>query len=326
MREQVAVVLTVLLIALVVSCGKGDKGVYASGTVEAREVLVSAKVAGTVQVIHVKRSQAVKAGDLMVERDPQAYELQQKEAEAALAAAEQLLLKAQRGLRPEEIDQAGQAVTAAEAQAKLANNTLGRQEKLFATGSISQQDIDVVRSQSQMADAQLRATRKQLEVARKGARVEDIEAARQQAERARAAVELVKLQASYSKVTSPDDLTVSEIYVEQGELAAPGTALALLQDLTDFYVDVFVPISQLSKVQAGDQVKIRVTGFPDREFRGVVERVKPRAEFTPENVTTEEGRSHLVFKVRVKITEGQESLKPGLPADAWILPNSAGGK
>jgi len=315
-----------LLTIFLFSCNRGDKGVYASGTVEAREVLISAKIAGTVQAIHVKRSQAVKAGDLLIEIDPQAYELQQKEAEAAAAAAEQLLLKAQRGLRPEEIDQAGQAVNAADAQANLANETLGRQEKLFEKGAISQQDIDVIRSQARMAQAQLRASRKQYEVARKGARVEDIEAARQQVERARAAIELATLQASYSKVTSPGDLMVSEIYVEQGELAAPGTALILMQDLTDFYIDVFVPISQMAMVQAGDKVNIKVTGLPDREFHGVVERIKPRAEFTPENVTTEEGRSHLVFKVRVRVTDGADMLKPGLPADAWVLATGTAGK
>ena len=98
MIKKGIVILTIFSIALTVSCSKGGKGVYASGTVEAREVLVSAKVAGTVQAIHVKRSQAVKADDLMVEIDPQAYDLQQNEAEAAHAAAEQLMLKAQRDL------------------------------------------------------------------------------------------------------------------------------------------------------------------------------------------------------------------------------------
>ena len=318
------VTLTVLLFLLATSCGKKEPGIYASGTVEAREVLISSKVAGTIAKVHVERSRTVKAGEPLVDIDPEAYSLQLKEASAAFGAAQQLLAKAERGLRPEEIAQAREGVRAARSQYRLAKDTLDRQEQLIARDAISRQDYDVVKNQYKLAAANLTAAKKRHQLARKGARVEDIEAARFQVDRARAAVELAQLQESYSKVASPGEMMVSEIYVEEGELAGAGTALIMLQDLTEFHIDVFVSINEIAAVEEGAAVKIEVTGYPGRVFGGVVERVKPRAEFTPENITTEEGRSHLVFKVRVKITEGAETLKPGLPADAWITP--AGGE
>ncbi len=321
-RNLITLTLLASMIFLV-ACEESGEGVYASGTVEAREVLMSAKVAGEVTALHVKRSQMLKKGDLMVEIDPEAYRLQGKQAQAALGAARQQYEKAKKGLREEEIDRARQAVEAARAQYELTEDTLQRREKLLEKEAISQQDYDVTLSKYKSAKANLEAAQKQYELARKGAREEDIEAAREQVERAKAAAGLAALQESYSNVKSPGELTVSEIFVEEGELAGQGTALVLLQDLSDFYIDVYVPIEQLRKVSPGDRVKVEVTGFPGRTFEGEVERIKPRAEFTPENVTTEEGRSHLVFKMRVNITEGAEDLKPGLPADAWIIPGAA---
>lgn len=319
MRKTALSISLVLLLLLSAACEKPKSGIYASGTVEAREVLISSKVAGEIKKVLVNRSDKVEEGAALVEIDPSIYEIQTRDAGAAVGAATSILDKAENGLRPEEIDQAKEAVNAADAQFKLAGETLDRMKELLDRQAISQQDYDTVKSQYDMAQANLEAKKKQHTVARKGARNEDIDAARYQVERARAARDMAALQKSYSNVRSPAAMTVSEIYVEEGELAGQGTALILLQDLSEFHIDVFVSINDISKVKEGDKVDVKVTGFSDLEFHGAVELIKPRAEFTPENITTEEGRSHLVFKVRVKMIDGAEVLKPGLPADARIL-------
>jgi len=66
-------------------------------------------------------------------------------------------------------------------------------------------------------------------------------------------------------------------------------------------------------------VEVRVDAFPDRVFRGRVQEVASRAEFTPGNVQTREERTKLVFAVRIAVPNPQGLLKPGLPADAVIL-------
>jgi len=316
--KSLIMVMTGLIMAA--GCSEKRQGVYASGTVEAREVLISAKVGGEVKSIHIKRSQKLKNGDPILDIDPEVYEYQFQEAEAAYEMAQQTYLKARHGLRSKEITQVQSQVNAAQAQYNLARDTLERQKSLLERGAISTQEVDVTQSQYKLAQSQLTAANMQYGLAREGVRKEDIAAADKAVERAQSGMKLAQLQLDYSRIKSPGELTVSEIYVEQGELAAPGSALTLLQDLTDFYIDVFVPIQRIALVHAEDPVDIKVEGFPGRKFKGYVERVNPRAEFTPENVSTEEGRSHLVFKVRVKVADPERILKPGLPADAWILP------
>ncbi len=53
-------------------------------------------------------------------------------------------------------------------------------------------------------------------------------------------------------------------------------------------------------------------------FAGEVVYISPRAEFTPTNEQAGEGRSSIVFAVRLEIPNGSLRLKPGMPADAAI--------
>jgi HlyD family secretion protein len=46
-----------------------------------------------------------------------------------------------------------------------------------------------------------------------------------------------------------------------------------------------------------------------------VERIASKAEFTPRNVQTSEGRRTTVFAVRLALSDSSGSLKPGMPAD-----------
>lgn len=58
--------------------------------------------------------------------------------------------------------------------------------------------------------------------------------------------------------------------------------------------------------------------FRIETFSGEVVCISPRAEFTPANVQAGEGRSSIVFAVRLEISNGGLRLKPGMPADAAI--------
>jgi HlyD family secretion protein len=46
--------------------------------------------------------------------------------------------------------------------------------------------------------------------------------------------------------------------------------------------------------------------------------IASEAEFTPKNVQTQEERVKLVFGVKVSVTNVNDELKPGLPADVKI--------
>ena len=55
--------------------------------------------------------------------------------------------------------------------------------------------------------------------------------------------------------------------------------------------------------------------FPGQQFAATVTHIADRAEFTPRNVQTAEGRRSTVFAVRLSIDNPDGQLKPGMPAD-----------
>ena len=83
---------------------------------------------------------------------------------------------------------------------------------------------------------------------------------------------------------------------------------------------VYVREAQVAKIKVGEKVEIRVDAFPENVFEGLVRYIADQAQFTPTEVQTEEERVKLVFAVEILINDPDGRLKPGMPADATIIP------
>ncbi len=132
----------------------------------------------------------------------------------------------------------------------------------------------------------------------------------------------------------------SEIQQEQAQLAASGSAFSELTAPVNETSAVVTsrgltvragPGAEYERVGAvGQGTDVVLNGrnaagtwvrgrIPERTFEGEVTFIAQEAEFTPENVQTEEQRAKLVFAVRISLDNPEHLLKPGMPADATIL-------
>ncbi|MGD8464062.1 MAG: efflux RND transporter periplasmic adaptor subunit [Anaerolineae bacterium] len=152
-----------------------------------------------------------------------------------------------------------------------------------------------------------------------GATEEQIAAADSQVEMAQAALDTLLVQASKYGLSSPISGLVLERPVHVGEVALPGAPLMTLADLENMTLTVYVPESELGRVQIGQPVEVSVDAYPEQTFRGTVSFIANEAEFTPKNVQTREERVNMVFAVKVKLPNPDHALKPGMPADAVLL-------
>jgi len=84
------------------------------------------------------------------------------------------------------------------------------------------------------------------------------------------------------------------------------------------WVRAYVPENHLH-VKTGEEVEVQIDSFPGRIFKGEIVFVARQAEFTPANVQTPEERSKQVFRIKVKLTDGLDVLRPGMAADV-VLP------
>lgn len=269
--------------------------IYGSGRIEADEVRVGFETAGRLLENRALEGQGMTAGDLLARIDPADYELQADRAEALRLAAEQA---------------AGQIDTQiglASHHARIARIDLDRYEALARQGWIPAQRLDQVRNAYTAAVDQVSVLRQQRAQADAQARV------------AVKSLALVRSQLAKTRVYVPLTASVLERLAEPGEVIAAGQAIAILANLSTVRLKVFIGERDLGKVKLGAAVRIRVDAFPGRYFVARVARIDAQAQFTPRDVHMEDERSRTVYGVTLEAANRDGFLKPGMPADAWIL-------
>ena len=161
-----------------------------------------------------------------------------------------------------------------------------------------------------------------------GARPEDIAIAQAAVKEAEAALQALHVQRAKMTLSAPLTGLVTERSAFAGETIAPGASVMKIADLDRLTLTIYIPVTQLGRVKLGMPVRVRVDSFPDRSFAGLVSHISAEAEFTPKNVQTKEQRAHMVFAVKVALSNHALSeaegtghpLKPGMPADATVMP------
>jgi multidrug resistance efflux pump len=126
---------------------------------------------------------------------------------------------------------------------------------------------------------------------------------------------VLEMQLEKLVVTAPSAGLVLTRSIEPGEVLQPGAGAITLSLIDDLRITVFIPEDRYGEVSLGAVVEITVDSFPDEVFSGSVLRIADRAEFTPRNVQTEEGRRSTVFAVEISVSDPRGKLKPGMPAD-----------
>lgn len=218
------------------------------------------------------------------------------------------------------IQAAESAVTRAEAERDAAQANLSalyaiRAEPLQALAQLRASESAYTATLAAVDDAQAR-----LDLLREGSRPEEIAIAEAQVAQARAAMTMALTQQSMLTLTAPISGVVATHSFHVGEIVPPGRAILVLTDLDVIHLTLYVPESRISKVRAGQQVAVTTDAYPGVTFTGAVERIGVEAEYTPGNVATTGERDRRVFAVRVRIPNSDHRLRPGIPAEAVLLP------
>ncbi len=144
------------------------------------------------------------------------------------------------------------------------------------------------------------------------------EIAKNQLDSANARVKEIEATFQDAAIHAPSGGTIINKLAEGGELVAEGTPIAILVDLSDLYVKVYIPQKDIGKIRLENPARIYADAFPDRFFEGKVTEISQMAEFTPKEVHMKEERTKLVFGVKVGIRNPEGYLKPGMPVDVKI--------
>jgi HlyD family secretion protein len=320
-RRLARAFLAALSLALLeVSCSQRDEGVTASGTIEATEVRLSPKVGGQVIALNAREGDRVAAAQVLARLDHTALDLQMEQGQAEVRLAEAQFSLLVKGARPEDIQQGREAVVQADENLRLAREDADRTRQLYATGSATQKQRDDAEARLVVAQAQANGAGQALKKLQNLARPEELQAAEARVDQARIAVRLLENTIQDTEVVSPMNGVVLQRLVETGENVSPGMSMFVVADLSRVELKVYVTEPDLSRITLGQEVTVRIDGPPPSEFPGMITFIAEEAEFTPKNIQTRDERVKLVFGVKVAVDNPLGILKPGMPADAVLVP------
>ena len=191
----------------------------AVGTITAVQgVMVSPEVAGKVSQIHFVSGQTVEQGQLL-------FELDTSTEEAQLAAAE--------------------------ADAQLAKINRDRAQKLVASHTVAEAELDTAEATFLSAEAQ----------------VENLEAV-----------------IAKRRIVAPFAGRLGIRQIDLGQFVNSGDPVVSLQSLDPVYVDFSFPQKWVSSVETGMTVEIRVDSFPGSIFSGKLSAINPEVDVTTRTI------------------------------------------
>lgn len=387
MKKIIPVVLVLLIItAAILSSGlfkKEDPNlIRLSGNIELTQVDISFKMPGRLIALNVREGDRVTKGMRIAQLDQTStlrtksqqeaglnaangqlaqmftsVQFQREQIEndlalrtAELRAAESQLADLVAGSRPQEITQARAALDDARTWHQQASEDWARAETLYKNEDISRAQYDQFRARFESTRQTARQAEQRLALVEEGPRKQQIETARSQVERARAAIKLsetnrlelkrreqeiavrkaeierakagiaiVDAQLDDTSIDSPIDGVVLVKSAEAGEVLAGGATVVTIGDIEHPWLRAFVGEKDLGRVKLGGKVKLTTDSYPGKVYWGRISFIASEAEFTPKQIQTADERVKLVYKIKVEVDNPNQELKANMPVDAEIV-------
>jgi HlyD family secretion protein len=270
-----------------------DNELRGSGTVEARDVRVGSKIGGRIDKVLVREGDRVQAGQVLITFDD-------KELQASLEQSRATAQKAQRGYRPEEIEEARAAAAAAKAEYEQRKNgyrqediaaaqadldrakadetrthlDFDRYEALAQKDLVSKQQRDTAEANWKMALAQQETAQHKLNELQRGYRPEEIASAEARYHQAQATFEKLERGNRREDVElAKAALAYDEARFRERQVVAPANAIVEVLDIRPG--DLVAPNTPVATLLEEDQIYVRIY-IPETEISRI--RVGQKAE------------------------------------------------
>jgi len=271
------------------------ESVTASGSVEGSDTAdVAFLVGGRVARVLVDEGQHVSKGQLLAEIEPTDYRNAFDTAAAQKAAALAESLKAEAGLRKQEVEEA--------------RINLGRWEDEYKRMKYLVERKSLPPNDFQKIEASYNDAHQRYEMAVEGTRKEDIEAAEAQARATAAQASEEGKRLGDTRLLAPITGNISMRRVDPGQTVAAGTPVFSIVNLNPAKVRVGVPEAEIEKVKLGAKAEVLLPSLGEHRFEGKVGIIGVSSE--PASRT---------YTVKVIVPNPGPVLLAGMVAEARIL-------
>ena len=268
------------------------------GRMDEDQIDIATKVPGRVAEVRVSEGQLVQPGEVLAVMDTREMDAQVARAKADAARA------------ASQVEEVRAVIEQRRAEKTLAEEEFARASQLAERGVTSQAVADQQKTRLATAEAALNVAFAQLNTAERGV------------EAANALVAQYETQVADATLTAPVLGRVLYRLAQPGEVLGGGGKVITLLDLSQVYMEVFLPADQAMRTGLGAEARIRLDSIP-YAIPAYVSFVSPEAQFTPKQVETAAEREKLMFRVKVRLPEELvkayiDQVKTGLRGVAYI--------
>jgi HlyD family secretion protein len=286
-----------------------------------QQAAIVPKISAPVQKFLVKRGSPVKEGEVLAVLENRDLSAAAQDTEGAYKQAQAVYETTTAANLPEEIRKA-------EADAQQAQQALDAQEKvfqsrqqLFEQGALPRKELDQSRVDIVQARNQSDIAKQHLEKLMAIGKEQELKAAAGQRDSAAGKYRGAQAQLSYSEIRSPINGVITDRPLYPGEMAAAGTPLLTVMDISSVIAKAHIPQDEAAALKVGDKGSITVPGITD-PINGKVTVVSPALD--PNSTTVE---------VWFEVKNPKHELKPGTSVhlsmtaqtvkDALVVPASS---
>jgi len=318
-----------------------DNGLVLIGTVDANQVIVSAKISGRIEKLLVDEGTPVKEGDLVAVLDSAELEAQKNAAQAALASMRSQVSGSRAtemvtaGSTSSDVQTAQARARSTRAQLNSAQADLDRQESdtkrmvsLADQGVASQQDRDRAVAALKSARANVQSLQDQVHAAESDlaaaqARTHQTHAAQStvastQAQMRSAEAQLAEMttRLGYTRVVAPISGVISLRAARQGEIVNPGTPIVTIMDLNDTWVRAAIPETYADKIKLGDTLQVRMPS--GAEVPGKVIFKNTEGDFATQRDVSRRKRDIKTVALKLRIENQDMKYATGMTAEVLV--------
>jgi len=265
------------------------------------------KISAPIQSIRVKRGSKVHAGELLAVLENRDLTAAAQESKGAYEQAQAAYATTTAASLPEEIQKA-------QFDAQTSKQALEAEEKvhqsrvqLFQQGALPRKDLDASAVALAQARSQYEIAQKHLDALLAIGKQQELKAAAGQLTAAEGRYRGAEAQLSYSEIRSPIDGVVTDRPLYPGEMAAAGTPLVTVMDLSQVIAKAHIPQAEAALLKVGDKATMTVPGV-DEPVEGKVTVVSPALD--PNSTTVE---------IWVQAKNPEHVLKPGTSVQLSLL-------
>jgi HlyD family secretion protein len=264
-----------------------------------QQAAIVSKISAPVQKFLVKRGSSVHEGELLAVLENRDLTAATQENKGSYDQAQAAYETTTAASLPEEIQKA-------EAEAQQSKQALEAQEKvyqsrqqLFEQGALPRKELDQSGVEIMQARNQYSIAKKHLDTLLAIGKQQELKAAAGQLESAKGKYLGAEAQLSYSEIRSPIDGVVTDRPLYPGEMAAAGTAILTVMDVSAVIAKAHIPQADAALLKVGDKGAMTVPGL-DEPIEGKITVVSPALD--PNSTTVE---------IWLEAKNPKQQLKPG---------------